>query len=49
MASNLTHFVLVDVRGLKIANPKDNIFLNSSNSSLNLCGRIKGHGLTLGN
>ncbi|WP_420983669.1 HYD1 signature containing ADP-ribosyltransferase family protein [Chitinophaga sp. 30R24] len=46
---SLTHYIEIDVKGLQISNPKNNIFLNSSNTSLNLGGRIKNHGLTMGN
>jgi RHS repeat-associated protein len=46
---SLTHYIEVDVKGIQISNPKNNIFLNNSNTSLNLGGRIKSHGLTMGN
>ena len=47
-AKKMTHYIQIDVKGLDISNPKPGIFLNKSNTNLNLGGRIKGSGLTLG-
>lgn len=44
----MTHYIEVDVRGLRMFNTKPNNFLYRSNMNLNLSGRIKSHGLVLG-
>lgn len=43
----LTHYVVIDVEGLDISEPRKNTFLHSSNGNLDLSNRIVSSGVTL--